>query len=310
MARFLEALRQAEGSHGRPAPTVPSPRAYHPEVEPAPPGEPEGEVPFIEVGEIRSTSGPLASSRRAVAVAAEKDRTPSTVARPHYLHVTFQPGPGPERLIRPDRFVPELVAYHDPNHPVSAEYRVLLAGLQAQIPAEHPHVLLFTSALPRAGTTTVLLNLAVTRARQGHTRVVLVDAHLRRPAVAERLGLPSFPGLRDVLAGSVALERVVRETGQAGLCAVPAGEAIDSQDALLAGDGMRAILRHLRERFDWVLVDAPSWGGHPEVLALSAACDAVYLVLPQDQAEATDVQELVEELPRQGVCLRGRILTR
>ena len=62
--------------------------------------------------------------------------------------------------------------------------------------------LLFAGAADDVGTSTVLLNLAVTLARQEAT-VTVVDAHLARPALADRLGLPPAPGLREVLAGQM-----------------------------------------------------------------------------------------------------------
>jgi non-specific protein-tyrosine kinase len=177
-----------------------------------------------------------------------------------------------------------------------------------QLPANHSQVLLFTAAAPGTDATTVLLNLAITRAKHGQGGVVLVDADLRRSAVAERLGLPPAPGLADVLAGTVPLHRALRETGQANLHALMAGKALETSHRLLAGESMRAIFRYLRGRFEWVLVDAPRWDGRPEVVALGAACDAVYLVLPEAQADTPQVEELVHLVADQGSCLRGCVL--
>src|SRR5437764_1222048 len=103
------------------------------------------------------------------------------------------------------RFAPELIAFHQPDHPISGQYRDLATGLLAQTPAEQPRVLFFTSSAPGAGTTTVVLNTAVTLARDNLLRVAVLDAHLRRAAVAGRLGLPDGAGLREVLAGGAPL---------------------------------------------------------------------------------------------------------
>ena len=72
---------------------------------------------------------------------------------------------------------------------------------------------------------------------------------------------------------------------------------------------MRSVLRHLRDRFDLVLVDAAPWDGRPEVVTLGSFCDAVYLVLRQNDAETPLVQELRQLIPQQGSRLRGCILT-
>ena len=91
---------------------------------------------------------------------------------------------------------PELVAFHAPDQPASARYGDLLASLLEAgrvRPGAACRTLLLTAARSEIGTTTVLLNLAITAARQD-LRVVVVDANLRRPAVADRLGLPPAPG--------------------------------------------------------------------------------------------------------------------
>ena len=63
------------------------------------------------------------------------------------------------------------------------------------------------------------------------------------------------------------------------------------------------------EALDLVFIDAPTWSGGADMLARATACEAVYLVLPQAQAEMPEVQELVRSLPRQGVSLHGCVLT-
>jgi Mrp family chromosome partitioning ATPase len=62
--------------------------------------------------------------------------------------------------------------------------------------------LLVGSAAPGDGKTTVARHLAAAAARMG-SRVLLLEADLRRPTIAQQLDLPSGPGIADVLIGSV-----------------------------------------------------------------------------------------------------------
>jgi len=149
----------------------------------------------------------------------------------------------------------------------------------------------------------------VSFARQNTGRIALVDTNFHRPAVAERLGLSPSPGLQEVLSGLSCLNDAVRETPQPNLFALTAGLALRGETALLGGEAMRQILRELRGRFHWVFVDAPAWAGRPEVLALGAACDAVYLVVPQELADSPDARDVHRLMPRHGTPLRGRIVT-
>jgi tyrosine-protein kinase Etk/Wzc len=200
-----------------------------------------------------------------------------------------------------------LVAYHAPEQPAARQYReVLDAVLNAAVDNDHSAALLFTPALPRSGNTTTLLNVALTAARQEQRRVVVVDANLRHPAVAERLGLSPAPGLREALAGT-ALDEVLQATEQTNLFALTAGVR-DVAGVRFVAETIRSLLRQLRQRFPLVFVDGPRWDGRPDVTALAAACDAVFLVTPEQEAETPQTDTLLQLIPARGARLAGCVL--
>jgi Mrp family chromosome partitioning ATPase len=315
MGKLLETLQQGGGrvqAVPEDAPPLPAPEAAGPEAN----GAPADEIPFIEVGGRRAPLEASPSVLASAPPAREATRTPAQPGPGPRLQKLDPPAAGPlSVLFRPlasgpvparARFAPELVAFHEPEHPVSRQYHALADALAQQLPAGPAGTLLLTAARRGAGTTTVLLNLAITLARRGDARVLVVDAQRDQPAVAERLAVPSAPGLHEVLTGLAALPQAVQETGQERLSALTAGHARGRPGAWTA-DGLRTVARQLRERFELVLIDAPPWDGRPEVAALAAVCDGVYLVAPGGEDAAT--AELVRTLPRQGVPLRGQILT-
>jgi Mrp family chromosome partitioning ATPase len=263
----------------------------------------EAEVPFVEVGGPRSELTPPGAIPVVVVPSppAEGPRLMTVQFRP----LTVEP---PTRHGR-SRFAPELVAYHQPDHAISGQYRELSERMLGALPAERARVLLFTAAGAATGTTTVLLNTALTVARPSGRRVVVVDAQLRRAAVAARLGLGEAPGLREVLGGRLPLDAALRPTGLPGLSALTAGSASAAPAVRLAGEGMRAVLRQLREQFDLVFVDGPPWDGRPEVVALGCACDMVYLCLPEAAQETPETADLLQVIPEQGANLGGCVLT-
>jgi len=297
MARMRDALKLAEPKS---LPATPSLQMVWPEESEA------EEVPFIEIG------GPR--------VAVEK---PATMPFPSVL-----PRPGVQPVLQPAlwnvrfRELPatwpmpsaehelavELVCWHQPQHAISEQYRGLIASLQANAPRERAKVFLFTAAVPGAGTTTVLLNAAIALAQTGK-RVLVLDAHLRHPAIAERLGLAPMPGLREVLGGVVPLDRALRPTAVGNLLALTAGLPSSAPAARLVGEAMRTLVRQLKDQFDAVLIDSPHWDGRPEVVALGCSCDAVYLCLPEKEQDSQEVGELLQLIPEQGAPLGGCIIT-
>jgi Mrp family chromosome partitioning ATPase len=201
-----------------------------------------------------------------------------------------------------------VIAYHQPDHPLSQQYRSVLAALMAQSPLGGAQALVLAAATSGAGTTSICVNLAVTHARQSRKLVVVVDANLRRPAIASCLGLADAPGLADVLAGGFPLSRALQETAQANLLALSSGQPISANPPWPPAEGMRSVLCQLRKQVDLVMVDAPSWDQGPELASLVTACDAVYLVLKPGEIEAPSVADLLRLIPHVGGHAAGYIV--
>ena len=291
MARIREKLR-----HGGALVAV----APAPEEAPAP-VEPADTMPFIEVGPQRYFEA------SADVLAAGPAR--STLHGPHGAVI---------RALAPKRgLAPELVAYHAPEQPASVRYADLLGSLlEAGFvrAGSACRTLLLTAARPEIGTTTVLLNLAISAARQG-LRVVVVDANLRRPALADRLALPNGPGLTEVLAEEVGLSDAIQPTAQRNLFLLSAG----ASTALLADEAsLHAIVRQLALDFDLVLIDGPKieqpqvstgkgWDSRA-VSLLASVSQAMYLVVPTEEAQMTSTMELTATLAARGLPMAGCIV--
>ena len=329
MSKIRELLRHPGHIRKDDGHAVATPRAYRPdEDDRVAVEEEEVEIPYIEVG------GPKNKIDASASVLATKTASPKPVVAPKESEVKqavvapvappeqakkrvpatviFRPYPAERPPLRPaaERFIDDLVAFHQPEHPISEHYRALLDSFEAQLPASQAQCLLFSSPTPSTDTTAVLLNIAVTWARSADARICVVDANLRRPSVSEFLGLSVAPGLREVLSGKASLQNAIQETGLANLSALTAGRPTMENPGLLAGESMRAILRHLRGRYEWVLVDAPCWDGRPDVVSLGSACDAVYLVLTEEESNKPEAQDLMDLIQEQGSRLRGCVMMR
>jgi Mrp family chromosome partitioning ATPase len=304
MARIRDALREGRKNGER----LPSVAAL----------APEEEIPFIEVGgkgmPLEASPSVLAAGRDHTPVyPVLKPASPASVLTEKPARVrglAFRPLTAELIPARPPalRFARELVAFHQPDDPVSQQYLALAETLAAQFSGARSQVLFFTAAVPQAGTTTVLLNLAVTRVLHAGAKIAAIEANVQRPALAVRLGLADAPGLSDVLTGAASLQGALQETGLDNFQVLTAGEGREGRCLALGGEPVRAVLRHLRDLFDWVLVDGPAWDGSADQGALAAACDAVYLVVPEGQADAPQTEKLFRLIPQQESRLRGCIV--
>jgi Mrp family chromosome partitioning ATPase len=286
-----------------------------------PPIEDDNDVPFIEVGagrepnlrimappspgfageapEVRVFVGPESPEPSpAIPLPLSRERGDE----PSLFTIRFQPVHAARLGGRCP--VAELIAFHEPDHAVSVQYRSLATEIARQLPGTLPRILLFTGAGDGVGTSTVILNLAITLARQD-AKVTVIDAHLARPSLAARLGLPAGPGLREVLSGQMPPAWVLQETAHPNLHMLPAGVAGTTR----AGTDLGAILELLRDRSDCVLADAGPWGDGAIAAELAAGSDAVYLVMREEALATPGAVKLQEDVLERTGRLRGCVLT-
>lgn len=149
-----------------------------------------------------------------------------------------------------------LIVSDSPRSVRSEAFRQLRTNLQF-VQVDGPlRSLVLTSSVPREGKSTSACNLAITLAQAG-VRVCLLEGDLRRPRVADYLGLESAVGMTDVLIGRVKLEDVLQPWGDGMLEVLPSGPLPPNPSELLSSRGMRELMKALEQRFDLVLVDAP-----------------------------------------------------
>jgi Mrp family chromosome partitioning ATPase len=154
-----------------------------------------------------------------------------------------------------------------------------LCALLRQALGERPHgAILVTSATRGAGTTTVAAGLAVAFARAGD-RVILVDANLRRPRMAELFSLDPSRGLTPLLTEhgrAATLE--VQPTPIEGLGVLAAGSIDADSPDLLASRNLRLRLEELSTQAELVIIDAPSLDVSDPLALLQASSEVVVVL--------------------------------
>jgi Mrp family chromosome partitioning ATPase len=225
------------------------------------------------------------------------------------LSVTFHRLPQAGLRLMATGVSADVIAYHQPDHPVSAEYRIVRDEIRKQFEEPGSRIALFASASAASGTTTVLVNLATTLSQLPNSRVLLIDSHYDRPAIAARLGVPDSPGLSDVLGQKVPLPWALQPTPVSNLQVLTCGIPTDHTAECL-GDELPKLLIQLRNWFDWVLVDAGVWLDFLGSETVGPSADAVYLVSRSNDIERAEFTSLRPTIAAAGGHLRGYITTR
>ena len=143
-----------------------------------------------------------------------------------------------------------------PRSRFAESLRALVAGLVGPVGGGAGRVVLVTSSVPGEGKSTTTTALARLAAAEG-LKVLLIDADLRRPALAPLLGVETGTGLVEILRGEREAEAVLRVDQRSGLSFIPGSARVSQPTRLLGPAAMGILLEEARRHFDLVLVDSP-----------------------------------------------------
>jgi capsular exopolysaccharide synthesis family protein len=159
---------------------------------------------------------------------------------------------------------------------IGSAFRTLRANLDREAQERPLDVLVVTSAEQGEGKTTVSGLLAESIARLG-TKVLLIDADLRRPQVSRTYRIEESPGLSSVLRGETALEDAIRPGWCEGLDVLPTSVDPEASDLLVRR--FKEITDEARERYEMIVVDTAPLLGVADARSLAAGASGVLLVL-------------------------------
>ncbi len=148
-----------------------------------------------------------------------------------------------------------LAVQDAPSSTQAEAYRQIRTNLQFLGVNDQAHSIVITSALPAEGKSTVAANLAIALAETA-SRVLLIDADLRRPSIADLMSLEGAAGLTTVLIGRADFADVVQEWGDGHLDVLTAGDIPPNPSELLASPAMSDLLAAVEDRYDVILIDS------------------------------------------------------
>jgi polysaccharide biosynthesis transport protein len=172
-----------------------------------------------------------------------------------------------------------------------------------------PKVLVFTSASPGEGKSTVASALALLL-HETRARVLLIDGDLRRPSLHTLFNVSATTGLSDLLAQDPPLTLSVSPGPMEGLDLLLAGPPLTVSAARLGSASMRSLISQARERYDWVIIDSPPSLGLPDSSVLATLADGVVIVCSGDKTPRQALRSVTDQLRSVGAVVLGVVLNR
>ena len=167
--------------------------------------------------------------------------------------------------------------------------------------------MVITSSLAGEGKTETAVNLARVLAQAGES-VLLIDADLRRPQVAQRMRLDAEFGLVDVLTGKGDLDDFKIEVSTGHLSVLPAGAVPPNPSELLGSAAMTQLITTAERGFDYVLFDTPPLLPVADALVLASRTGGAIVVTRSGQARRSELGSALSALASSDVPALGIVL--
>ena len=191
---------------------------------------------------------------------------------------------------------------------VRSAYKMLRTRLMQRMRANNWRTLAISSARANAGKTLTAINTAISISHEPNKRVILVDLDLRRPSIANYLGIEPQYDLSDYLLNKVPIEEVAIRTGIERLLIIPNTSAQEYSSELLTSEAMHSLVERLSNDSSGsiVIFDLPPMLDADDMLAFSPQVDALLFVVAECETRRADLQQvsdLIEDLDVIGVIL-------
>lgn len=190
------------------------------------------------------------------------------------------------------------------------QYQQLKASLLNRYPDLRHKVIMMVSSTENEGCTTTAVNLAKALARDEKIKVLSIDGNLRSSSLHQAFGLDNKNGLSDILCGDSDTEQAIKKTDMKNLFVVTSGKDVGHFTGILDSRELKSILDQLKERFDFIILDAPPVTLYSDSISLCSKVDGVIFVVEAEKTKWEVAEEAKERLKAAGARIMGGVLNK
>lgn len=169
--------------------------------------------------------------------------------------------------------------------------------------------LVVTSAASGEAKSSLVIALGIMIAESSRN-VLLIDADLRSPSLAEYTQLDGGVGLTNVLIGEASLAEAVQDWGADGLSVLTSGANAPNPSQLITSQRMTDLLEEARAEFDFVIIDCAPLLAVTDATWLGNQTDGALLAVLYDKTRTHNLEKVVNAASVGGLNLLGAVLTR
>jgi capsular exopolysaccharide synthesis family protein len=204
-----------------------------------------------------------------------------------------------------------LVTLTAPASMEAEQYQALRLKLEHLHRERDVRVVGVTSPGARDGKTVTAINLSAALAGGSNARVLLIEADLRRPAVARYLALgdEARPGLAELVVDPTRkIEDAIGRHDPFGFDTMVAGAPDTPVHQIFRMPRMQTLLAELRQRYDFVVIDTPPVGPVSDCALLARWMDGLVLIVTAHKTPRKQLENALNTL--EGAPVLGIIFNR
>jgi protein-tyrosine kinase len=190
------------------------------------------------------------------------------------------------------------------------QYQQLKTSLLNRYPDLKHKVIMLVSSTENEGCTTTAVNLARALASDDKIKVLLIDGNLRSSSLHQAFGLDNKNGLSDIIRGDSDTEQAIKKTDIENLFVVTGGKNAGNSASILDSSELKPLLDQLKERFDFVILDAPPVTLYSDSISLCSKVDGVISVVEAEKTRWEVAEGAKERLKAAGARILGGVLNK
>lgn len=202
--------------------------------------------------------------------------------------------------------------FKEQNYTLKETLRTLKTNIQ--FCGDDRKVLLFTSAIPNEGKSTVVMDLARSLT-DSKKKVLVLDADVRKSVLvgrtrAKTINGAEIYGLSHYLSGQKKMTDILYATETSGLVMAFAGPNVPNPTELFEKKYFGELIKMAREQFDYVLIDCPPLGAAIDAAVIAKHCDGAIIIVAQGTVSTRGIQSVKKQLESAGIPILGAVLNK
>ena len=202
----------------------------------------------------------------------------------------------------------KLIVHEDAKSSIAEAYRTLRTNIQFSKTDGQLQTILFTSSGPGEGKSTTLANTAVALAQSGK-QVIIMDCDLRKP-VQHKIFHKKNCGITNILVEELCAVDLIQDTQVENLRILTSGPIPPNPSELLGSKKMQRLLDTLKEKADYLIIDAPPVIAVTDACVLASKVEGTVLVVNSGTVRPEMAKKAKELLIKANGHLLGVILNR